>query len=574
VSDRRNADRAGGASGGGEENREGGAHDAELALLAVERVPAPPRHVELGRELVRAHESVRRPLDQWAMFCDEALHGRGVWKHVRKQRFPDAGAVGRVATPDRRSHLNALSPRHDLRQVDDFGLVEPRVVHRLAETCRERLECRLDEPRLVSLLVELEREADELEAEVVAAARDSLREPSPPEGRERSVDARLRQVELGRELVQRGTAAWVPRELRERRQNAVSSGRSPDRLTVLPIRERMHLALIGTHFRWMEQEMKALVWHGGQELRLEEFPTPLPHEGEVLLDVSIAGICGSDLHPYRGHAGPRRPPLVLGHEAVGTASGRIGRFAVFPLITCGRCSACRRGEENLCDARGLLGLDRQGVFAEQVTVPAAALVPLPDGVADELAVLTEPLATCVATVRTVNLGPDSTVVVVGGGSIGLLTVHVAAATGARVIAVEPVRRRRQIALRLGAAEALEHVEDLTHIADVAVDAVGIESTWRGAVACVRSGGSVLILGLAQAEGSRQVGDLVRRGITIRGHYAYTRADFEAALALLAERPPPLDWLEVLVLEDGAEGFRRLVHEPENATKILLQVTRR
>ena len=81
-------------------------------------------------------------------------------------------------------------------------------------------------------------------------------------------------------------------------------------------------------------------------------------------------------------------------------------------------------------------------------------------------------------------------------------------------------------------------------------------------------------GLAQAEGSLQVGDLVRRGITIPGHYAYTRADFEAALALLAERPPPLDWLEVLVLEDGAEGFRRLVHEPENATKILLQVARR
>lgn len=320
--------------------------------------------------------------------------------------------------------------------------------------------------------------------------------------------------------------------------------------------------------------MKALVWHGDRALELEELPEPVAGDGEVVVDVGLAGICGSDLHPYRGHAGPRRPPLVLGHEAVGTVSGRPGRFAVFPLVACAACAACRRGEENLCERRGLLGLDRQGVFAEQVAVRADALVPVPEGVDDVLAVLVEPLATCVSALAREDVGPGRTVLVVGGGPIGLLAVYVAAGLGASVLAVEPLAERRAVAARLGAEETFERVEGApAGGADVAVDAVGVEATWLGAVRGVRAGGSVVVLGLAQAEGSMPVGDLVRRGVSVRGHYAYTRADFEAALALLRERPPPLDWLEVLALDEGAEGFRRLVEEPERATKILLQVRR-
>jgi threonine dehydrogenase-like Zn-dependent dehydrogenase len=318
--------------------------------------------------------------------------------------------------------------------------------------------------------------------------------------------------------------------------------------------------------------MKGLVWHGGRKLALEDLPEPVARDGEVLFAVGLAGICGSDLHPYRGDAGPRKPPLVLGHEAVGTVSGRPGRFAVFPLVACGRCAACGRGEENLCEQRGLLGLDRQGVFAEQVAVRADALVRVPDELDDRLAVLVEPLATCVSALGREEVGPGSTVLVAGGGPIGLLAAYVAAGRGARVLVAEPLAERRAIAERLGAAGTVAAVEDASPgAADVGVDAVGVEATWRGAVAGVRAGGTVVVLGLAQAEGSMPVGDLVRRGITVRGHYAYSRADFEAALALLVERPPPPDWLDVLALDEGAEGFRRLVEEPARATKILLQV---
>jgi threonine dehydrogenase-like Zn-dependent dehydrogenase len=318
--------------------------------------------------------------------------------------------------------------------------------------------------------------------------------------------------------------------------------------------------------------VRALVWRGGRELVLEDVATPEAREGEVLFSVGLAGICGSDLHPYRGHAGPRKPPLVLGHEAVGTVPGRPGRFAVFPLVACGSCAACRRGEENLCEQRGLLGLDRQGVFAERVAVRADSLVLVPKELDDRLAVLVEPLATCVSALGREDVGPGSTVLVAGGGPIGLLTAYIAADRGAHVLLAEPLAERRGIAERLGAAETVAAVADAPpRAADVAVDAVGVEATWRGAVAGVRAGGTVVVLGLAQAEGSMPVGDLVRRGITVRGHYAYSRADFEAALALLADRPPPPDWLDVLALDEGAEGFRRLVEEPGRATKILLEV---
>jgi threonine dehydrogenase-like Zn-dependent dehydrogenase len=107
------------------------------------------------------------------------------------------------------------------------------------------------------------------------------------------------------------------------------------------------------------------------------------------------------------------------------------------------------------------------------------------------------------------------------------------------------------------------------MADIAIDAVGIEATWQGAIGKVRTGGSVTVIGLGQAEGAVAVGDMVRRAITLRGHYAYTRADFDAALALLAEHPPGLEWVTVMPLRDGAEAFRRLVEEPAGTIKALL-----
>ncbi len=317
--------------------------------------------------------------------------------------------------------------------------------------------------------------------------------------------------------------------------------------------------------------MQALTWRGGPELTVDEIAAPEPGAGQVAFDVALAGICGSDLHPYRGHAGPRVPPLVLGHEAVGTSPSRPGeRFVLFPLVGCGECAACLRGEVNLCRTRGLVGLDRQGVFADRVVVDSSALTPIPPGVDDRVAVLTEPLAASVSALRYAGTTSGDRVLVLGGGPIGLLAVHACVAAGIEVSLVEPVDQRREFAEQLGAAKTYASSDETVGLEiDLAIDAVGIQPTWQAGIAAVRMGGTVTIIGLGQAEGAFPVGDLVRRGITVRGHYAYTRADFDAALQLLTDHPPSLDWLRSMPLAEGAEGFRLLVEEPAANIKILL-----
>ena len=316
--------------------------------------------------------------------------------------------------------------------------------------------------------------------------------------------------------------------------------------------------------------MKALVWRGGSLLALEDVPEPEPGPGEVVVQVVLAGICGSDLHAYRGEASARTPPLVLGHEAVARTPGGA-RAAIFPLIGCGACGACRRGERSLCEQRVLMGLNRPGVFAERVAVPEGLLVPVPDGLADQTAVLAEPLANAIAVIRREQISPGRSVLVIGCGSIGLLLVHAATQGGARVIAADPVPERRRQASRLGAEQVLTSAEEAAAgSVDLAVDAVGTQQTWTAGVRAVRAGGTVVIVGLAQPNGSMPVGDLVRRGISIRGHYAYERGDFDTAISLLATAPPQLDGLPILPLGQGAEAFRRMTSDLDSAVKVLLR----
>ena len=317
--------------------------------------------------------------------------------------------------------------------------------------------------------------------------------------------------------------------------------------------------------------MRALVWHGGRNLTMEELPEPEAAAGEVVLDVGLAGICGSDLHPFKGHHGPRRPPLVLGHEVVGTVADLPGRWSVFPLTVCGRCEQCLAGRENLCASRELLGLHRPGVFADRVTVPRTALSEVPAGMSDEAAALVEPLAVSVAALAPTAIGHDSRVLVIGCGPIGLLSVYLAVQRGAEVVAIDPVGARREWAARLGAASTQAAAEDADGMnADITIDAVGAEVTWRPAIAATRSGGEVILLGLAQADGGMPVADLVRRSIRVRGQFAYTRSEFDEALALLASDGPVDGWLEVMPLDRGLAAFSRLADAPDGTAKILLK----
>lgn len=306
--------------------------------------------------------------------------------------------------------------------------------------------------------------------------------------------------------------------------------------------------------------MRALVWHGDQRLSFDDVADPEPGADEVVLDVQFAGICGSDLHGYRGHPGPRVPPLVLGHEVVGRVDGES--YAVYPLLGCGECARCDMEEDNLCSSWRLIGMHRPGVFAEQVVVPRRSLVPLPEGLDPRRAVLAEPLACCVGALAPHDVGVGTFMTVFGAGPIGLLTVFLAARDGATVRAVDPVATRLDTAELLGAT-------DFDDLADLAVDAAGFEQTWRAAIDAVDNGGQVVVLGLGDAEGTFPMATVVRRAISVRGQFAYSRANFARAVEILDDEDLDLSWLSDAPLSEGAQAFANLVERPDEFSKVVL-----
>jgi alcohol dehydrogenase len=175
--------------------------------------------------------------------------------------------------------------------------------------------------------------------------------------------------------------------------------------------------------------MKALVYTANEEMTYREEPEPAPQPGDSVVAIESVGICGSDMHAYLGHDERRVPPLILGHEAVGTVidgPGEGQRVVLNPLITCGVCDACLDGRQNLCAERDLIGMYRAGAFAEKIAIPGRNLIPVPDGMAGAHAALTEPGATglhAVLLAERVNHRPlsETRALVIGAGSVGLLT---------------------------------------------------------------------------------------------------------------------------------------------------------
>ncbi|MFE7835429.1 2,3-butanediol dehydrogenase [Streptomyces sp. NPDC057474] len=264
--------------------------------------------------------------------------------------------------------------------------------------------------------------------------------------------------------------------------------------------------------------MKAAVWYGAKDVRVEDVPVTPPGPGEVTIEVAYCGICGSDLHEYAdgphaipvGHPHPESgvaAPLVLGHEFCGTVTEVGGgvtevvpgdRVAVEPHYRCGSCPRCLAGEYNICRHFGFAGLMGHGGLAEHATVPAYMLHRLPEEVPLEQAAVFEPAAVALHAVRRAGIRPGETVAVLGLGPIGLLVTQLAALYGAgRIVAADRSPARRELALRLGAAET---GADLTDVlggdgADVVFEAVGSEGTLRACLAATRRGGRVMFLGL-------------------------------------------------------------------------------
>jgi threonine dehydrogenase-like Zn-dependent dehydrogenase len=339
--------------------------------------------------------------------------------------------------------------------------------------------------------------------------------------------------------------------------------------------------------------MKALVYLGPERMEVQDLPDPVVREGEALLQVSAAGICGSDIHGFLGHSERRRPGLVMGHEAVaeildlhpGVTGWRRGQRASFnPLIGCGACPACREGRPNVCPSWRVFGMDDlHGTYAERVAVPVRQLRALPESLPAEEAILVEPVAVVVHAFRISLPAPPSSVAVVGAGPLGTLALVLARLRGYSRVAVVDVNDDRLAAARhLGAdltvnarrEDAAGAIRSWTDGAGAryVVEAVGSAESRRTAVAAAAKGATVLFLGLAQNDTALPWIEMIRNEQAVVTSFAYTPEDFEAAAQIVEARRFDLKpWTEVRPLEDGQAAFAKIAHAPGATLKLMLTV---
>lgn len=348
--------------------------------------------------------------------------------------------------------------------------------------------------------------------------------------------------------------------------------------------------------------MRAAVWHKKGDIRTEEIHLSSPAQGQVKVRIKVCGICGSDLHEFRDGPFiiPSRPhpltgrqggPVILGHEfsaeVIETGEG-VTRFSpgdrvvVNPLIYCGKCHYCRRGQHIMCTKLGTVGFAADGAFAEYGIFYEYGLLRLPDTVTDEMGAFVEPLAVAVHAVNRSRMKIGDSVAVVGAGPIGLLVMQACRAAGAaRVFVVEPMRTRREIASKTGAITAIDptqtdpgkEIGSLTDglRADLAFDCVGNQSSFDTAVRVTGRRASICIVGLAldpiKVPFARLWGH--EKEISFSSGYEY---EFPAAMAYLADRRVQVDKLisDKIKLDDLVEkGMQPLIQETEKHMKILV-----
>ncbi|WP_259315013.1 zinc-dependent alcohol dehydrogenase [Capillimicrobium parvum] len=337
--------------------------------------------------------------------------------------------------------------------------------------------------------------------------------------------------------------------------------------------------------------MQAVLLTAPEEIELAAMPVPEPGPGEVRVAVRAGGICGSDLSTYRGHHPFRVPPVVLGHEVSGVVEA-LGpgvtnltpgdRVALLPLVACGSCEPCGRGETNLCTDRRVPGVGWAGTFSDWIVAPAALLYRVPGNVSFEAGALVEPAAVALRACRVGGVGAGTRLAVIGAGSIGTLVAMIARELGAGAPLVTDIKPfNLEMAGRLAGAHAVHAREDDLAAAgrrvsggsgfDVLVIAAAAPDVVAEALALCRPGGVVVVVALFGEDVPLPVDQVVVRELQLRGSYVYTSRDFSDALGLIADGR--LD-VEALItrrtgFDSAPEVFASLVRGADEL-KVILQ----
>jgi threonine dehydrogenase-like Zn-dependent dehydrogenase len=315
--------------------------------------------------------------------------------------------------------------------------------------------------------------------------------------------------------------------------------------------------------------MKAAVFHAPGDVSIEEVPDPVPGPADVLVQVAACGICGSDLASWKTGASVT-PGQIMGHEIGGTvisapgSSGLVAgdAVAVRPLLACGTCKQCIRGEIQVCEntLNRSIGYGLPGGFAPLVAVPGgragSSLIVLPTGTDPRHGAFVEPLGVSLRGVRAAEVADGDTVIVFGLGQIGLGAVVLARLAGAEVvIGVDPSPMRRAAARELGATQAIDPLgQDVTAAvreitgpgpyglgaaADAAIEASGVPSAFTAAVKSLRPGGRLSLVAHSKEPFAVKSGRIVEKELTVRGSFGY-KNEMSDVVELMAAGDIPID----------------------------------
>jgi L-iditol 2-dehydrogenase len=340
--------------------------------------------------------------------------------------------------------------------------------------------------------------------------------------------------------------------------------------------------------------MKAAVMQKTLHVTIEERPVPAPGPGEVLVKVMAVGVCGSDVHYFEhGRIGPYvvEKPIILGHECAGVVAAcgegaerfRPGdRVAIEPGVTCGRCEYCKSGRYNLCPRVQFLATPPvDGAFVQYIVHREDFLFPIPDHLSFEEAALNEPFSVGIHALNRAGFRPGQTVAVVGLGPVGLMAVAAARAFGAsRIIGCDLEANRLAAAVKLGATdtvpagpEAAERIRQMTGGAgvDAALETAGHPAAVRTAVAALRRGGKLSIVGLPQDPlVSLNVPFLCDNEIDIHGVFRYANT-YPQGISFLSAGVPGIRELmtDRYDLEDTQQALHRAMTNKQGSLKVMV-----
>jgi len=340
--------------------------------------------------------------------------------------------------------------------------------------------------------------------------------------------------------------------------------------------------------------MQAALVTGKETITLKEFADPSVSPGKVVVDISYCGICGTDLHAWL--SGAPYNPAICGHEWVGHASEvhsdvttckEGDRVAVGGRNACGACATCQRGDAEHCEVAfaAICGLGpmaaEHGGFAPRIAFDGARLYGVAPALSDEQASLIEPTAIAVHAVRRTDIRLGDSVVVIGGGPIGLLVLQCARAAGAGTcVLLEPATERRKLAALTGADLVLDPTEEDTteklmqHVgaggADVVFECAGIPATINQAVTLSRRGGVVSLVGVATGSADIEAASWLVKEIRLSASIASQREEFFIAQSLIDDGRIQVDKLHTstVKLTDMNAAFAGLARNPEQV-KVLV-----